>query len=199
MTSNIVLASQSPRRKQMFHEQRIPVRIVAADIDESPLPEELPLEFVQRVSGEKALKVASTLSKETPLPFIVAADTIVLHNGIILSKPATPEDAYQMLRRLSNSTHSVITGWVVGKLGEQWTVSHAETKVTFHPLTDDEIHAYIATGEPNDKAGAYAIQGIGGFLVKEIAGDFYNVVGLPISQVVRTLIDRGALKGFLRT
>ncbi|MBN2342420.1 MAG: septum formation protein Maf [Deltaproteobacteria bacterium] len=194
----MVLASQSPRRKTMFAEQRIPVRIVAAHIDETRLPEEAPLDYVKRISGAKAMKVASQLATEQDLPFIVAADTIVLHDGDILSKPSNEEDAFRMLRRLSDATHSVITGWTVGKTGESWTVSHTETRVTFHRLSDSEIQSYIRTGEPNDKAGAYAIQGIGGYLVKEIAGDFYNVVGLPISQVVRALIQHGAIKGFLQ-
>ena len=197
MASSIVLASKSPRRIQMFEEQRIPVRIIPADIDETRLPEESPVDFVRRLCGEKAMKVSTGLSRQGESPFVVAADTIVVCENQILGKPDTRRHAKAMLEQLSGKTHTVITGWTIGKRGGDWTVSHCETRGTFHPLSDAEIDAYLATGEADDKAGAYAIQGLGGYLVKEMTGDYYNVVGLPVSQVVRALIERGALKGFL--
>ena len=199
MTPDIVLASKSPRRIQMFKEQRIPVRVIPADIVETRLPEESPVDFVRRLCGEKAMKVASDLSRKGETPFVVAADTIVVLGNEILGKPSDRASARDMLKRLSGNTHIVITGWTIGKIGEPWTVSHSETRVTFHRLDDKDINAYLATGDADDKAGAYAIQALGAFLIREIAGDFYNVVGLPISNVVRALIDRGALKGFLQT
>ncbi|MBN2525837.1 MAG: septum formation protein Maf [Deltaproteobacteria bacterium] len=193
----MVLASQSPRRIRMFEEQRIAVRIIPADIEEEQLPEESPVDFVRRMCGEKAMTVAAALSRAGETPFVVAADTIVVLNRQILGKPTDRAHAKAMLQQLSGNSHTVITGWTIGKMGEAWTVSHCETRVTFHALSEAEIDAYIATGDADDKAGAYAIQGLGGYLVSEVAGDFYNVVGLPISQVVRSLIQRGALKGFL--
>lgn len=199
MPSQIVLASKSPRRIRMFEELCIPVRVIPAEIREVRLPEEAPVDFVRRLCGEKAMKVASDLNRSGETPWVVAADTIVVHDNRILGKPTDRADAKKMLRMLSGCTHTVITGWTVGKVGEAWTVSHAQTRVTFHPLTDAEIEAYVATGDSDDKAGAYAIQELGAFLVKEICGDFYNVVGLPVSQVVRALIERGALKGFLQS
>jgi septum formation protein len=199
MPIQIVLASKSPRRIRMFEEQRIPVRVIPAEINEIRLPEEAPVDFVRRLCGEKAMKVAADLSRAGETPWVVAADTIVVHDNRILGKPTDRNDARKMLRKLSGCTHTVITGWTVGKNGEAWTVAHSQTQVTFHRLSDAEIDAYVATGDADDKAGAYAIQELGAFLVKEISGDFYNVVGLPISQVVRALIDRGALKGFLET
>ncbi|MBN2716181.1 MAG: septum formation protein Maf [Deltaproteobacteria bacterium] len=194
----MVLASKSPRRIQMFREQRIPVRVIPADIDEIRLPEESPVDFVRRLCGEKAMTVAASLARQGDTPFVVAADTIVVLAGDILGKPANRDDAKNMLKRLSGHTHTVVTGWTIGRLGMEWTVTHSETQVTFHHLSDAEIDAYLATGDADDKAGAYAIQGLGGYLVREVTGDFYNVVGLPISKVVRALIEKGALKGFLQ-
>ena len=181
----------------MFKEQRIPVRVIPADIEEVRLPEESPIDFVMRLCGEKAMTVASTLFKQGESPFVIAADTIVVHQNRILGKPRDRGDAKDMLQQLIGHTHTVITGWTIGKIGEPWTVSHSETQVTFHVLSEADIDAYLATGDADDKAGSYAIQGLGGYLVKAVAGDFYNVVGLPISSVVRALIERGALKGFL--
>lgn len=199
MTQNIVLASKSPRRIQMFKDMQLNVRSIAADIDETQLPQETAIEMSKRLSGEKALAIATLLAKTGETPFVVGADTIVVLNNQVLNKPNNPADAKKMLQSLSGNTHCVVTGWTVGKYGQNWTVRHTETKVTFFQLSDEEIDTYVATGECTDKAGAYAIQGIGSFLVKEISGDFYNVVGLPIAEVMRTLIKNGAIKGFLST
>jgi septum formation protein len=113
-----------------------------------------------------------------------------------LSKPRDPHDARRMLRLLSGRTHTVVTGWTVGRHEARWIASREATRVTFHPLSDEEIDAYVATGEGLDKAGAYAIQRIGAFLVSAIDGDYFNVVGLPISRVLRALVALGAIERY---
>ena len=182
----------------MFQDMGIPFRVVVADIDETQMPGEQPVEFAMRAAGEKGLCVATRLAGENRHPWIVSADTIVLIDDQVLTKPVDDAHAREMLLQLSGRTHQVITGWAVGRHQGDWTVSHSRTAVTFHPLTSIQIDGYIATGEGRDKAGSYAIQDIGAFLVNRIEGDYFNVVGLPISQVVRTLLKKGALKDFLQ-
>jgi septum formation protein len=195
--SRIVLASASPRRRRMFEEIAIPFEIVPADIDESMLPGEEPAEAALRVAGEKGLSVATALARSGRTPWIVAADTIVVLDDDVLTKPVDADDAARMLGMLSGREHTVITGWVVGRHQGPWTARTTATRVFFHALTDAQIRGYAASGDGLDKAGAYAIQGLGAFLVERIDGDYFNVVGLPISLVVRALIDAGALPGFL--
>ena len=125
---------------------------------------------------------------------MVSADTVVVIDGEVLTKPSGRDEAVRMLGRLSGRTHTVITGWAIGRRGERWDARAEETRVTFHRLTDAEIAGYADTGEGADKAGSYAIQGLGSFLVDRIDGDYFNVVGLPISKVVRGLMERGALR-----
>jgi septum formation protein len=193
----IVLASTSPRRRRMFEEMGIPFEIVAPDIDESMLPGEAPADFALRAAGEKGLAVATALARAGRTPWIVAADTIVVLGDEVLVKPADRAASASMLRRLSGREHTVITGWVVGRHPGPWIARRTETRVWFHALTEAQIEAYGATGDGMDKAGAYAVQGIGAFLVARIDGDYFNVVGLPISLVVRALVEVGALPGFL--
>ena len=167
-------------------------RIIPADIDETPFAGEAPLTLVERLARAKAAAVAA---QATPGEIVVAADTIVTHDGRILGKPHDESDACRMLRELSGRTHQVATGACIIKAGDT-AESHAAqsesfisvTDVTFYELTDAQIEAYVETGEPLDKAGAYGIQGVGGrMLVKKIDGDFYNVVGLPIAALVRKI------------
>ena len=168
------------------------VRVMPAHIDETPEPDEAPFTLVERLARAKA---AALLPKAQPGEVIVAADTIVTHDGKILGKPAGTEDACRMLRELSGRTHQVATGVCILKAAEPDVYRAAVnesfvsvTDVCFYDLTDAEVNAYVATGEPLDKAGAYGIQGTGGrMLVKKIDGDFYNVVGLPIAAVVRKI------------
>ena len=181
----------------MFEEMGIPFEVVPADIDESMLPGETPAELALRVAGEKGLSVATALARAGRTPWIVAADTIVVLGDDVLTKPADPDDAVRMLELLSGREHTVITGWVVGRHRGPWTARATSTRVLFHALTDAQIRGYAATGEGMDKAGAYAIQGLGAFLVERIDGDYFNVVGLPISLVARALLDADALDGFL--
>ncbi len=160
-------------------------RIIPADIDESALPGEGPFELVERLARAKAETVATGHAE--PREAVVAADTIVALDGALLGKPSDEADASRMLHALSGTTHQVATGVCIVRDGG--TESFVDiTDVTFYELSDAEIEAYIATGEPMDKAGAYGIQGqYGRMLVEKIDGDFYNVVGLPIAKVVRAL------------
>jgi len=192
----IVLASASPRRRAMLADLGIPFQVVPADLDEGRLAGESPAQFATRTAGEKGRAVAARLAAEGRTPLIVAADTVVVLGDDVLGKPRDENEARRMLARLSGVTHTVITGWTVGREGGPWTSEHAATRVTFHELSDNEVTSYAATGEGMDKAGAYAIQGIGTFLVDRIEGDYFNVVGLPISRVVRALTRVGALPGF---
>ena len=160
-------------------------RIIPADIDESALPGEGPFELVERLARAKAETVAKEHAEEGEP--VVAADTIVALAGELLGKPADEADARRMLHALSGKTHQVATGVCIVRDGSAESFVDI-TDVTFYELSHDEIDAYVATGEPMDKAGAYGIQGRHGrMLVEKIDGDFYNVVGLPIAKVVRAL------------
>lgn len=181
----MILASQSPRRIELMREAGYDARIIPADIDESALPGEGPFELVERLARAKAETVATGHAE--PGEAVVAADTIVALDGALLGKPSDEADASRMLHALSGTTHQVATGVCVVRDGGAESFVDI-TDVTFYELSDAEIEAYIATGEPMDKAGAYGIQGEHGrMLVEKIDGDFYNVVGLPIAKVVRTL------------
>ena len=181
----IILASASPRRRELMGLYGVPFTIRAADIDETMDPGKPPFDEVARVSRCKALAV----SRE-PEDVVVAADTIVVCQGEVLGKPRDKEDAARMLRLLSGSTHQVMTGCTVlqGSRAETFT---QVTQLHFRPLSEKEIHRYIATGEPMDKAGAYGIQGYGALLVEGIEGDYFNVVGLPVCRLGRMLARFG--------
>lgn len=189
----MILASQSPRRIELMHEAGYDIRIIPADIDETPFDGEAPLTLVERLARAKAAAVAAEHAE--PNELTVAADTIVTFDGKILGKPATEGEVRTMLRELSGRTHQVATGVCIVKAGDTAAPHAAEslsfvdvTDVTFYELTDEQIERYVASGEPMDKAGAYGIQGTGGrMLVQYISGDFYNVVGLPIARVARAI------------
>jgi septum formation protein len=192
----IILASSSPRRIRMFEELKIPFEVIPARIDEKMNNGEQPEEFAKRAAEEKGRAVAGRLQNEGRAPWIVAADTIVVLDAEVLFKPIDGEDACSMLKKLAGRTHKVITGWTVGRADARWIIEHTETKVTFHSLTDEQMQSYVASGDGMDKAGAYAIQGLGSFLVDRVDGNYFNVVGLPISYVIRTLVEIGALPAF---
>jgi septum formation protein len=168
-----------------------------ADIDETPRAGEAPRDCAERLAREKALAV----SRSRPKNYVLGADTIVVVDDVILGKPRDAEDAARMLRLLSGRTHAVITGvCVVGPVasGQGSVVSDTEiasesTLVTFCKLSEDEIRLYVATGEPMDKAGAYAIQGMASRWIPRIEGDYSNVVGLPVALVYAMLRERGAV------
>lgn len=193
----IVLASASPRRRRMFEDLGVHFVVRPSGIDEVVLPGEEPAVFAKRAAAEKAADVSGKIwREENQRPWIVGADTVVVLDGDILFKPKDEDDAVGMLARLSGRTHTVITGWAAGRHDGPWEIACAETQVTFHELTGEEIRGYARTGEGLDKAGAYAIQGLGTYLVDRIEGNYFNVVGLPISHVVRALKGLGALGGF---
>lgn len=187
----MILASQSPRRIALMREAGFDVRVIPADIDERSEPGETPVELVERLARLKAAAVAAR--DAAPGETVLAADTVVALDGSILGKPADGQDAVRMLSRLSGRTHEVATGVAIARGGGDGAESFVSvTRVAFYPLEEDEIRAYVESGEPLDKAGAYGIQGAGGrMLVRGIEGDFYTVVGLPIAEVVRRLRARG--------
>jgi septum formation protein len=193
----IVLASASPRRQELLRNAGISFTVQAANINETPLAGEAPRDCAERLAREKALAVAGSRQRE----WVLGADTIVVVDEIALGKPGDLSDAARMLRMLSGRTHEVITGvCLVGSVASgQWSVasgaktSSETTLVTMCEISDAEIRDYIATGEPMDKAGAYAIQGIASRWIPRIEGDYSNVVGLPVALVYRMLRERGAL------
>ena len=184
--SKIILASQSPRRKQLLEWAEVPFEIILQATDES-YPAHLPVdEIAIHIARNKALAVQQI--NKTKLT-ILAADTIVVLNNEIIGKPKNREDAINILTKLSGQKHRVVTGVVI--LGNNKEIAFADiTAVEFHPLTQSQIEFYVDKYKPNDKAGAYAIQEwIGVVGIKEITGDFYNVMGLPVSRVVQALLQ----------
>ena len=184
MKQELILASASPRRKELLEKLELNFSVCPADIDETPLPDEDAADYPVRTAMQKALAVAK--GRENAL--ILAADTVVICDDDILGKPKTAEEAKEMLRRLSGREHIVITGIGIADTLSGRTLSGMEqTIVYFHPLTEEEIETYVASGEPMDKAGAYGIQGKGSLLVRKIEGDYFNVMGLPLSKLYRLL------------
>ena len=177
----LVLASQSPRRAEILRTAGIPFTVRAAEVDESPLDGELPVVYVRRLAEVKASAVDAA-----PGEVVLAADTTVVAAGEILAKPADAADARRMLELLSGRRHEVLTGICIRR-GEDLIRDHASTAVWFAPLTADEIDAYVASGEPVDKAGAYAIQGLASKFVERIEGCYFNVMGLPVALVWKYL------------
>jgi septum formation protein len=181
----LILASSSPRRRELLTQANIPFRVESLDVDESHIPGETPIAFTQRLAREKAEPIFA----RNPTATVLGADTIVVCDNEILGKPASAADAARMLRLLSNRSHQVITG--VALLSPHSTVTRAETTtVVMREILEREIEAYIATGEPMDKAGAYAIQGGAAKFVVQIEGDYNNIVGLPVALVQMLLQDQ---------
>ena len=185
---DIILASKSPRRRALLEQMGVKdFRILTPDIDEHMDRELPPAELVRQISLEKAQAVAA---QADPNAVIIAADTVVALDGVVLGKPADEEEAFRMLSLLSGNRHQVYTGLTVLRR-EQVFSQWEETSVTFRPLTAEEIEAYIATGEPMDKAGAYGIQGYGALFIEGISGDYYNVMGLPVCRLGQILGQLG--------
>ncbi|MDR2753970.1 MAG: Maf family protein [Oscillospiraceae bacterium] len=177
-----ILASASPRRKELLTLAGIDFAVCPAEADETLAPGVPPEQAPVLLAARKAQAVAAT----HPAACVIAADTIVTIDGKILGKPRDKDDAAAMLRLLSGREHRVVTGVCLRQGAKTHAFAH-ETVVHFYPLRDDEIAAYIATGEPMDKAGAYGIQGKGGLLAARLEGDYYNVVGLPIARLLREM------------
>ena len=182
----LILASQSPRRRELLTLVDLAHEVRPAHIDESPLPGESPRPHVERLAREKAAAIAAAERDAT----IVAADTIVVIDDLILGKPADAAEAHRTLRRLSGRTHTVYTAIAVAR-GDRMLSAVEEVSVRFRPLDDAEIDAYVATGEPMDKAGSYGIQGHGAAIVERIEGDYYAVMGLPLCRLVQLLKELG--------
>src|SRR5512143_453835 len=190
MKNRLILASESPRRYEMLKQVGLDFEVVPSNVSEDFVQTESPRDHVLRLAEAKAREVAN----KYPDCWVVAADTIVCVNGSILGKPKGPEGAAEMLRRLSSREHQVWTGFSVCHSERRESDKEAvQTAVRMKPLTPTEIEWYVHTGEPLDKAGGYAIQGIGSFMVESIQGSYTNVVGLPLCELIRMLIRLGAI------
>lgn len=177
----LILASGSPRRKELLSLFRIPFTVIPADVDETMDPANAPCDEVARLSAKKARAV-----KREPDDVVIAADTIVVCEGKVLGKPKSEENAYHMLSLLSGRDHQVMTGCTVLR-GEKCETFTEVTDLHFRTLSEREIRAYIASGEPMDKAGAYGIQGGAALFCRRMEGDYYNVMGLPVCRLWQTL------------
>lgn len=183
----IVLASQSPRRRELLEQMGLEFTTKSPEIDESSYTGPTAQDLVEILSREKALWVARG---EDPETIVIGADTVVVSEGRILGKPHTPQEAEDMLLSLAGKDHLVCTGVTVCQ-GQRHTSFREITQVTFRALTREEVQDYVRTGEPMDKAGAYGIQGYGALLVEGIRGDYNNVVGLPVHRLGQALRDFG--------
>ena len=184
---DIILASQSPRRKELMGQIGLKFKVVSPNVDEHVEGNPSPAQLVEELSLRKAQAVARQAGEDE---LIIAADTVVALEGVVLGKPKTERDAFSMLSALSGNRHYVYTGVTIIQGGRTET-QHEVTTVTFRELEPDEISHYIATGEPMDKAGAYGIQGYGALLVEGIRGDYYNVMGLPVCRLGGLLRELG--------
>ena len=190
MKSQLILASESPRRYELLKQVGLDFEVIPSGVVEDFLNTESPREHVIRLAEAKAREVAS----KHPDRWVVAADTIVYISGSILGKPKCREEAVEMLRRLSGQEHRVLTGFSVCQLDKEENDKEAvQTMVRMKLLTAAEIEWYVQTGEPFDKAGGYAIQGIGSFMIESIRGSYTNVVGLPVCELIQMLTRLGAI------
>ncbi|RDU23369.1 Maf family protein [Anaerosacchariphilus polymeriproducens] len=186
----IILASASPRRKELLEQINMKFEIMVSNVDEVITQSE-PSKAVQELACQKAEDVAKSLEEKV---LVIGADTIVVHQGVIMGKPRDKEDAFEMLNQLQGKSHTVYTGVSVWE-NKKGSWEHFEffegTEVSFYPMKNQEIEYYIQTNEPMDKAGAYGIQGAGAAYIKKIEGDYNAVVGLPIGRLYQEFINRG--------
>jgi septum formation protein len=186
----LILASKSPRRRYLLAQSGLVFSVIPSDVDETTISVSSPALYAKTLAEAKAMDVAS----KYPESWVIGADTIVLIDGLVLGKPDSREHACEMLTRLSGQTHQVITGFCICHHASGKCISDSIiTDVTFKKLSEKEIQWYIHTPEPFDKAGAYAIQGLGTFLVRSIHGSYTNVVGLPVCEVIECLIREGVV------
>jgi septum formation protein len=186
----LILASKSPRRRYLLARAGLTFTVIPSEFDESTISPTSPMHYARTLAESKAREI----SEKHPEAWVIGADTIVLIDGVILGKPDSRAEARAMLRRLSGQTHQVLTGYCIccGTVGRFFSET-VSTDVTFKNLTEAEIEWYIHTDEPFDKAGAYAIQGLGTFLVKAVNGSYTNIVGLPVCEVIEFLIREGVI------
>lgn len=186
----LILASKSPRRRYLLEQAGLSFSVIPSNVDERAVPMSSPETYVKDLAELKAADIA----RKYPASWVIGADTIVLIGDAILGKPDSKAEARMMLRQLSGKTHQVLTGYAIycDRTGCRYSKT-IKTDVLFKHLTNEEIEWYIHTDEPFDKAGAYAIQGLGTFLVKRICGSYTNVVGLPVCEVIEFLIKAGVL------
>jgi len=190
MGSQLILASKSPRRYELLNQLGLDFEVIPSRVMEDFVQKESPQDHVIRLAEDKARDVAGGY----PDRWVIAADTVVIINGFILGKPKNREDAMEMLRRLSGQEHWVLTGFSVCHLGKGKGDKEAvQTAVKMKTLTPAEMEWYVQTGEPFDKAGGYAIQGIGSFMIESIRGSYTNVVGLPLCELIQMLQRLGAI------
>jgi septum formation protein len=188
----LILASSSPRRQELIKSLGLPYEIVVSEADETTPPGLSPADIVEMLAERKARSVFARIGESVPRAIVIGSDTIVVVDGEVLGKPADESDSLRMLQRLQGRTHVVYSGVAcVDTADGRTVVRHRATKVFMKPLDEDRIRRYIGTGEPRDKAGSYAIQGIGATLVDAIEGDYFNVVGLPVSLLSDMLDDMG--------
>jgi septum formation protein len=181
----LILASASPRRKSLLQDLGLDFEVIKAEVEEKPVAGETAQEFVLRAACDKAGEISRTNVE----CWVLGADTIVVHDNKILGKPVDADEALEILQTLSGRSHLVHTGFCLMNEKEKISVSRVvTTEVCFYPFSQDIAAAYVATGEPLDKAGAYGIQGRGGFLVEKVEGSYTNVVGLPMFEVVEELL-----------
>ena len=186
MAIQLILASASPRRKELLDQIKVSYEIYPVNLDETPLPNEKPLAYVQRLAAEKSAACVAQLKTQL---HVLAADTSVILGDLIMGKPQNQKDAVEMLTQLSGKTHQVFSA--ISLRGRKHLQAVSITDVTFRSLTEQEIIDYWHTGEPLDKAGSYAVQGIGGIFVKSIVGSFSGVVGLPLFETAELLSKQG--------
>ncbi len=190
-TKKIILASKSPRRRELLEQLGLSIKIVPPNTDEAGISIKNPEKYVKELSFLKA----KNISLFYPNDWTLGADTIVVVDDQILGKPRSKTDAIEMLNTLNNCEHSVFTGFSIVNQKKKCIITQSvETKVFFKRLNPQEIQWYVNTGEPFDKAGSYGIQGIGAFLVKRISGSYSNVVGLPVCEVIETLMNLNVIQ-----
>lgn len=192
MTHKIILASASPRRKELLTQVGVCFQILPSQKEEV-ITSNRPEDVVKELSYQKAMDVANGLEEDT---IIIGADTIVVNRDVIVGKPRDKEHAYEVLMSLQGKAHYVFTGVTVihkNNNALDWFTFYEKTEVTMYRMTEKEIHAYIKTGEPMDKAGAYGIQGRGAIYIKKIVGDYNNVVGLPIARLHQEMKQHGLI------
>jgi septum formation protein len=187
-TPPLILASSSPRRKYLLKQAGLSFKVIPSNFDENSVSLSKPENYVKTLAEAKATDVSAAYHDS----WVIGADTVVVINGKILGKPDSKEQARTMLKSLSGKTHQVYTGYCICcRVKERIFSNTVKTDVRFKNLADNEIEWYINTSEPFDKAGAYAIQGLGTFIVKSIKGSYTNVVGLPVCEVIEFLIEEG--------